>query len=331
MDRQKFLEERRTGIGGSDAAKACGVSHYGSRLDVYLQKLGLLPEIEQTAKMALGRAMEPVIREWYRKTGFSVLAPGDRMRRHSKHNFMIYHPDGYIDANGNGRGIFEAKLTTSRMLLRDGWNNPPDNVLDVTKFFGTPGTDQVPIDYLFQGHHGLIVYEGEREWIDIVACFADMQEPFQVYHIDPDSETWQMMIEREGELWDRIQRNDPPEAELNKNGEDALRLLHPADTVAEIAPTPEIATAVLGLLEVKEELKRLETEKQTYQTQIINHMGEAGLMQGDDWKISYKKSKDSQKVDWQSVARKLGATDDVIAEFTELLAGSRRFLPRRVK
>lgn len=48
MTRMEWLEQRRNGIGGSDAAVIVGLNPYRSRLELYADKLGLMPEREDS-------------------------------------------------------------------------------------------------------------------------------------------------------------------------------------------------------------------------------------------------------------------------------------------
>lgn len=50
MDREKWLEERRKGIGGSDAAALVGMNSYSTPYMVWADKTGRLPE-KRTAKL----------------------------------------------------------------------------------------------------------------------------------------------------------------------------------------------------------------------------------------------------------------------------------------
>ena len=47
MDEETWLEYRRKGIGGSDAAAVLGVSPYKTARDVYFEKLGRKPDVEE--------------------------------------------------------------------------------------------------------------------------------------------------------------------------------------------------------------------------------------------------------------------------------------------
>ena len=61
MDREKWLEWRREGIGSSDASILMGVNPWKTKMDLYLDKIGEGVEQPDNAAMARGREMEPII------------------------------------------------------------------------------------------------------------------------------------------------------------------------------------------------------------------------------------------------------------------------------
>jgi len=60
-----WLAERKRGIGGSDAAAILGLSKFRTPLQVYLDKIGQAPPIEETAPMRWGKKLEPLILDEY--------------------------------------------------------------------------------------------------------------------------------------------------------------------------------------------------------------------------------------------------------------------------
>jgi putative phage-type endonuclease len=60
----KWLELRRTGIGGSDIAAIMGESPWRSALAVYCDKANLVPDREPSETMEFGLMMEPTLRQW---------------------------------------------------------------------------------------------------------------------------------------------------------------------------------------------------------------------------------------------------------------------------
>ena len=61
ISREEWLEFRREGIGGSDAAVVLGLNPFRSLLELYSDKLGLLPDKEDTELMRTGRDLEQYV------------------------------------------------------------------------------------------------------------------------------------------------------------------------------------------------------------------------------------------------------------------------------
>ena len=57
MSHEEWLQQRRKGIGGSDAGALCGVNPYASPVTVYLDKTGQIEEKEDTMQMRVGRKL----------------------------------------------------------------------------------------------------------------------------------------------------------------------------------------------------------------------------------------------------------------------------------
>ena len=54
MPREEWLEWRRGGIGGSDAAVIVGLNPYGSLIELYADKMGMMPDKEDIEAMRIG-------------------------------------------------------------------------------------------------------------------------------------------------------------------------------------------------------------------------------------------------------------------------------------
>lgn len=68
--RAAWLEERRGGLGGSDIAKICNLSKWGSGIDVWLDKTGKKEPQPGTLRMELGNVLEPFVVDLFmRETG----------------------------------------------------------------------------------------------------------------------------------------------------------------------------------------------------------------------------------------------------------------------
>ena len=130
---QTQLENRRTGIGGSDAAAILGRSRYSTPLDIYISKTTNIVT-EPNGAMKRGNILEPFVRSLFEhKTGFKVDSVTDTIRS-KKHNFMIANIDGYIPSE---RAILEIKTA------------------DISKIseWGEENSDEMPYEYIYQDSH----------------------------------------------------------------------------------------------------------------------------------------------------------------------------------
>lgn len=176
-DREQWLAERRTGIGGSDAAAAVGMSKWKTRLELFLDKTGRL-RTEETEPMRWGTMLEPIVRQEYvNRTGRTVIVP-NRILRHATREFAIVNVDGIADQCR----VYEGKTARSA----DGW--------------GEPGTDEVPIEYLLQVQHAMFVTGLAVADIAVLIGGND----FRLYVVPADAELQALMIEQEAGFWRHV-------------------------------------------------------------------------------------------------------------------------------
>jgi len=109
LPRDKWLEYRRSGIGGSDIAGVMGISPWSTPLAVYCDKVGLRPPQDPSVAMEFGTRMEPTLRKWaedeINKTlpsahylscgGYRVLS-SPYLYRHPEQEIFIGDPDGVV-------------------------------------------------------------------------------------------------------------------------------------------------------------------------------------------------------------------------------------------
>ncbi len=180
-------EARRQGIGGSDAPAILGVSPWRTPYDVWAEKIGAdTGAVRETDAMRWGLTLEPVVRaEYARVTGRAVQVV-DEILHHPQHEWLIANIDGRVD---DGR-VLEIKTARST----DGW--------------GEPGTDQIPLYYLPQAHHYLIVTGAPVCDVAVLIGGSD----FRVYSVEADADLHTKIIEVETTFWDLVQRREPPPA-----------------------------------------------------------------------------------------------------------------------
>src|SRR5262245_9023211 len=200
---EQQVAERYSGLGGSDAAPALGLSPYRSALDLFLEKRERrAPSPVELSAFRWGHLLEPVIRQEYANvTGRIVRMPQGTLR-HPKHAFIVAHLDGVTD----DQRVFEAKTARSA----DGW--------------GKSGTEEVPHHYLIQVQHYLAITGFDVADIAVLIGGSD----FRIFEVPADQELQAMIIDGEREFWDMVQRGEPPQPDWDRGDVyELMRRLYP--------------------------------------------------------------------------------------------------------
>jgi putative phage-type endonuclease len=191
--REAWLEERRTGIGGSDAAAALGQSPHMTALELYHIKLGtpLAPRETDDERTSFGQLMENVIAQQYARRFEVKLRRKNSIVRHPKYPWMLANVDRLIE--GKRKGVEIKNVDSIAYRFNDEW--------------GEPGSDQVPTPYLLQTAHYMCALD-YPEW-DLAACVGGNR--LEVYHIVRDPELEEMLVDGEHEFWQHVIKGEPPE------------------------------------------------------------------------------------------------------------------------
>lgn len=137
LTNEQWLQIRRKGIGGSDIAKVCGLSHFGTNVDVFLEKTGRRT-VKDNPHMYFGRKFEPVIAEC-----FQELHPTTNVKQvhailqHPDHSFCMCNIDRLIEVPKSANGILEIKYTTWADIFEEGL--PRDYYCQVQWMLGCTG------------------------------------------------------------------------------------------------------------------------------------------------------------------------------------------------
>lgn len=296
MTREEWLQERRKGIGGSDAAKVLGVSRWGGPLSVYLEKKGLYVPEDPGEPAYWGTVLEDVVaREFEKRSGLRV----------QRQNKIFTHPDyPWMLANIDRRIVGQNKgleCKTASNFMGDEWEG-----------------DELPDSYYLQIQHYMAVMGWESCW---VACLIGGQRYVQK-EVQRNPELINTIIEKEREFWeDHFLKDVPPPVTPFDNPNSLWPEQTEDDMVQDIDDeTIAIARSLAG---VQATIKGLENEEERLKGLLKAQIGEMAGIQGI---CSWKQAKSRMVTDWQSVAIELGAESDIISRHTDEKPGSRRFL-----
>ena len=181
-----WLEYRKAGIGGSDAAVVCGISRYKSPVELWMEKTNQMPAQEAGEAAYWGTQLESLVRaEFTKRTGIQVEHRMELLRS-DEHPFMQANLDGTCVHPEFGPCIFEAK--TASAFKAGEWE------------------DGIPDEYFLQVQHYMAVtgYGG----CYIAALIGG--NTFRWKFIPRDEELITMLVQLEADFWQHVQSETPP-------------------------------------------------------------------------------------------------------------------------
>lgn len=313
IDRTEWLEARRKGIGGTDAAAILGLSRYRSAIDVWEDKLGLVPERPRSAAMEWGLRLETVLADAYTETtGRRVRRVGMRRAHHVTDFPMLGSIDRetYLGAPGEVVRIVELKKKrTDSDLSADG---PPEK--------------RIPADWYVQVQHYLEV--AQRDVADVAILVGGTD--FRVIEIPRDPDFGLDLRAEEGAFWrDYVLAEVQPE--VTADDLDYLSRKYPLSAEDEKVATSEVALLVERILELDDAKKDLERERNEARAKVEEFLGTSAKLLAPAGTVSWK-SHDVTRVGWKEYA---GVLEGLLAEIdllgdVETVESVRRIMSNRL-
>lgn len=243
VNREKWLEFRRAGIGGSDAGAILGLNPYVSAFQIYCDKLGLLPECEDNEAMRQGRDFEDyVARRFMEETGFKVRRSG-YMWQHAEHDWALANVDRLLVGQPAG---LECKTTS---------------VLSRTQY----DKGDIPAQYYAQCMHYMAV-TGLPVWYLAVLV---LNKALYVFKVERDEDEVQNLLTAEKDFWENhVLAQSPPEPDGSERAGKVISQLHPVATAEAPVPLFDDAPSIERYLRLDTEIK----EKSKERDQIKQHL-----------------------------------------------------------
>lgn len=178
---------RLSGIGSSDAPIIALGGHYGlTPLDLWKEKVGMVVRPEMTGPdIARGNRQEKVAAEVYVEKFGGALHQKAAMIRSDNHPFMIADLDR-IDQDGCPVEIKCPRESEFKIMLERG----------------------IPLGYLVQVHHQLIVSGAETAHL---AVYCPQTDDLERFRIDADRDVHGQIIEAEALFWGHVETVTPPQ------------------------------------------------------------------------------------------------------------------------
>lgn len=295
MSRDEWLSARRKTITATDIAAILGVHPYRTPHQVYLDKHGLEPEIQENGPMRWGSLIEPLIaQEFTRETGLATVQAG----------FTVCPTCEYFGATPDYLIGDDALLECKTAGQWPGKN------------FGQEGTDEIPDHYLCQVMWQLMV---TGRSVGYLAVLIGGQR-FRTFTIERDDELVRRMVFHAHRFWNEyvIAENPPPlSGHLPDTQAVNARFEETTDTV--VRATSEIESLIVELGEALEAERQAKLAVQERKNRIAAFLADnqAQVLMTDAGNFTWKPSRRST-TDWQAVAAEIGIPGDVIAKHTEV-------------
>ena len=287
LPEEVWLEYRRKGVGGSDAAAVLGVSPFGTARDIYYDKLKIVSfedPNENWVRKEMGHLLEDLAAQIFHvRTGYPIYKI-KKMFYHPDYPFMIADIDYFTILPNGETAILEIKTTTEDAL--DKW--------------WIDGKEVVPVNYEIQGRHYMTVMDVDHVFF---CCFYGKDEyGIVIRHITRDECYEEELILLEADFWQEhvMKRIPPPYVE---DGELVIKSVKEHYGPADInAPAIELSTlnisGAMRYLELQaqksllnEEVKRIDNEMKLLQGRIVDEMGTSCTAlcnhDGMDYTITY--------------------------------------------
>ena len=304
-EKDAWLEKRKHYITGTDAGKLIGVSPYGGKFAVWLDKTGRAAPVVETPAMKAGKKFESAILQTYAE----------------EMDCMMEHVDGYNLITCDKYPRLGASL--------DGWNHdlqiPVDakNIKWKNEKWGDAWTDQFPEYYKAQLQVQMMVTGATFAHLAVMFSGQD----FFIYSMEYDEDMAQKILDATEEFWPYVERDKMPEADGSDEATEYIKSeFARGDAAAVKEPTEEIIEALKGLQKAKLDEKDAQNRKTEFENRIKLFMGDATAIKGV---CTWNNNKDSVKTDWEQVASvalaSMSAEDQkkLIASYTKTKPGAR--------
>ncbi|MGN0679869.1 MAG: YqaJ viral recombinase family protein [Oscillospiraceae bacterium] len=273
---EQWLEYRRQGIGGSDAAVVCGISRYKSPFELWLEKTGEQPNREAGEPAYWGTLLEPVVRnEFEKRTGIEV-STTKKLLQSEEHPFMLANLDGICEHPELGTCVFEAKTASAFKAAE--WDNT------------------IPDEYMLQIQHYMAVTGYKGAFIAVLIGGNSFKWKF----VERDEELISMLIRCEERFWNNVQDGTPPPID---SSEATARFLADkfAECKGETITLPNSAIEIIRRYDtVSAKLDELTEEKRLAENLLKEMLGnnECGTIENSivTWKSVSQERLDSKKL-----------------------------------
>lgn len=322
-ERERWLEIKRQGIGGSQAAAVLGASPFTSPAKVWATITGRMEGDPENNAMRMGLAMEQMTADLFMdETGLPVHRYGSdniMLWQRADRPWHLYSPDGVVDDPARGRCLYEGKTGSADFVAE--WEG-----------------GEVPLAYYFQGQWGCAIDPTiAGVWYAALLGGRIYGEPgsFHLRHVfvPRHDSVCATMVERIGEWWERHVVGDEPPM-VGADDKEVLQQAFPAnsgktvqlETVTLDGSTYDLADLLRERAEIKDRLQPELDRVETIENVLRLATGDAdGFTHPDGSRYTNKCVKAGMTVDLKQLQADLPKMYDLLASrFPKATGGYRR-------
>ncbi len=276
--REQWLEERRQGIGGSDAPVVVLGEYYGKTVqDLYYDKVEGTADFLDPDKhpdIRRGNRQEPVAARVYEEISGEKVVEAEGILTHPDHSFMRASVDRLILP---GKTPLEIKCPRHPTFLK--WKRE--------------GIPQGPI---LQGQHYCAV-TGSDQIIYAVFC-AEIDE-LMVVPINADQGLIDLVIDKESAFWQYVEAHEGPPPYAPAEVLD----LPPVGGELVLLDTPEWRTAAHSFQQARTLRKEAEELEESAKLELQEIMGDDTIVEGGGLRVYWKQQAGRKTFDKKALAR----------------------------
>ena len=251
LSNEEWLQYRRMGIGGSDAAAVCGVSPWKTARELYQEKAeGIFrdePEKNWVALEIGKRLEELVVQIFMRRTGLKPYAVR-KMFRHPFYPFMLADVDYFVKI---GEDVYVVECKTSFSYRMDEWAD-----------------GNVPLHYELQGRHYAAVTN--TKGVIFLCLHGNSEDTFLMRRIDRNLRQEADLIEQEAYFWNEfvLEKQAPEYTEPSSLVINSLKKQLQVREQKTVELSEDLASNILTYLKLKEKKAEADALSRNLENQI---------------------------------------------------------------
>ena len=302
---EEWLDERKKGIGSSEAGTVMGVNHFDTPYKLWRRKTGVDGPIPSSEAMELGHHMEPaVVTMFAARTGAFIVknSEGDWIAADTKRDYLRVSPDRLFYADGDKH--------TKRNL----------RILECKTTSVSVDPDDFPVYWYCQLQYQMGVMGVKKGAVAWISSYPRLNFGYKEFDFNP--EFFKALVEQLEIFWlINIQGGIAPD---DINSEDALVRNPIAKDGVTVQADAQIISTYNALKQISSEIKALEKTQNSLEDDIKIAMGEADTLVSPTGEVMalWKNTKPTMKFNAKAFQQ-----DDPAgyAKYMEPTASTRRF------